>query len=68
MDDSVQPNTSPAQWPGKAAQPNTFYALINRPTAYFSYCQQVKTQTNNVFVPHSPTSLVQAQFVSTVNC
>ncbi len=27
MDESVQPNTSPAQWPGESAKPNTFSLL-----------------------------------------
>lgn len=28
MDESVQPNTSPAQWPGKSSKADTFLALI----------------------------------------
>lgn len=29
MDESVQPNTSPAQWPGKKARPNTIVLIYH---------------------------------------
>lgn len=51
MDESVQPNTSPAQWPGKSAKPNTEIQLPELKETKHIYCQQVNDPNQQCVCP-----------------